>query len=152
MKKTIPPRTKFSFSLEIFILGLKISFSLENVNPRPCFSAAGKGPGMKISFSIENFILYWKLDSFQYCLSRLNFFNPGALWEFPKANEIAQNIYEVLFAFRTPNPKNLSSAPYIGTFYLGQGKNEPCKVQITSRDVNFMLVLKGIFGGSPCKE
>ena len=43
MKKTIPPRTKFSFSIEIFILGLKISFSIENFNPRPCFSAGQRG-------------------------------------------------------------------------------------------------------------
>ena len=78
-EKTIPQRTKISFSLEIFILGLKLSFSIENFNPRPCFSAAREGPGMKISFSIENFIPYWKLF-FQYRLSRLNFFNPGALW------------------------------------------------------------------------
>ena len=57
-EKTIPPRTKFSFSLEIFILGLKISFSIENFNPGPCFSAVREGPGMKISFSIESFIPY----------------------------------------------------------------------------------------------
>ena len=57
-EKTIPPRTKFSFSLEIFILGLKFSFSIENFNPRPCFSAAREGPGMKKPFSIENFIPY----------------------------------------------------------------------------------------------
>ena len=64
-EKIILPRTKkCSFSLEIFILGLKISFPIENFNPRPCFSAAREGPGMKISFSIENFILYWKLDFF----------------------------------------------------------------------------------------
>ena len=56
MKKAIPPRTKFSFSLEIFILGLKFSFSIENFNPRPCFSAVREGPGMKKPFSIENFI------------------------------------------------------------------------------------------------
>ena len=55
-EKTIPPRTKFSFSLEIFILGLKISFSIENFNPRPCFSAAREGPEMKISFRIESLI------------------------------------------------------------------------------------------------
>ena len=55
-KKNIPPRTKFSFSLEIFILGLKISFWIEIFNPRPCFSAAREGPGMRISFSIENFV------------------------------------------------------------------------------------------------
>ena len=55
-EKTIPPRTKFSFSLEIFILGLKLSFSIEYFNPRPFFSAAREGPGMKISFSIEYFI------------------------------------------------------------------------------------------------
>ena len=61
-EKTIPPRTKFSFSHEIFILDLKISFSIENFNPRPCFSAARKGPGMKfhsrlkISFRIESLI------------------------------------------------------------------------------------------------
>ena len=61
-KKTIPPRTKFSFSLEIFILGLKLSFSIENFNPGPCFSAAREGPGMKKPFPIENFIPYWKLD------------------------------------------------------------------------------------------
>ena len=58
MKKTIPPRTKFSFSIEIFILGLKFSFSIENFNPRPCFSAAREGPRMKKPFSIENFIPY----------------------------------------------------------------------------------------------
>ena len=63
-KTTIPPRMKFSFSHEIFILGLKISFSIENFNPRPCFSAAREGPRMKISFSIENFIPYWKLEFF----------------------------------------------------------------------------------------
>ena len=63
-EKAIPPRTKFSFSLEIFILGLKFSFSIENFNPRPCFAAAREGPGMKISFSIENFIPYRKLDFF----------------------------------------------------------------------------------------
>ena len=45
-------------SLEIFILGLKLSFSIENFNPRPCFSAAREGPGIKKPFSIENFILY----------------------------------------------------------------------------------------------
>ena len=39
----IPPRTKFSFSLEMLILGLKISFSIEHFNPRPCSSAARKG-------------------------------------------------------------------------------------------------------------
>ena len=61
-EKTIPPRTKFSFSLEIFILGLKFSFSIENFNLRPCFSAAREGPGMKfhsrlkISFRIESLI------------------------------------------------------------------------------------------------
>ena len=55
---------KFSFSLKIFILGLKFSLSIENFNPRPCFSAAREGPGMKFSVSIENFISYWKLDFF----------------------------------------------------------------------------------------
>ena len=49
-EKIAPTRTKFSFSLEILILGLKISFSIENFNPRPCFSAAREGP--------------WKLDFF----------------------------------------------------------------------------------------
>ena len=43
-EKTIPPRTKFSFSLEIFILGLKFSFSIENFNPRPCFLRPERGP------------------------------------------------------------------------------------------------------------
>ena len=56
--KTIPPRTKFSFSLENYILGLNFSFSIENFNPEPCFSAAREGPGMKKQFSIENFIPY----------------------------------------------------------------------------------------------
>ena len=46
-EKIIPPRTKEPFSLKIFILGLKISFSLENFNPGPCFSAAREGLGMK---------------------------------------------------------------------------------------------------------
>ena len=62
-QKTIPPCTKFSFSHEIFILGLKFSFSIENFNPRPCFSAAREVPGMKknhsrlkISFCIESLI------------------------------------------------------------------------------------------------
>ena len=43
-------------TLEIFILGLQFSFSLENFNPGPCFSAARGGLGMKRPFSIENFI------------------------------------------------------------------------------------------------
>ena len=61
-EKTIPPRTKFSFSLEIFILSLKFSFSIENFNPRPCFSAARERPEwnfhsrLKISFRIESLI------------------------------------------------------------------------------------------------
>ena len=46
------------FSIEIFILGLKISFSVENFNPRPCFSANREGPRMKKPFSIENFNPY----------------------------------------------------------------------------------------------
>ena len=57
-KINIPPRTKEPFSLEIYILGLKFSLSLENVNPGPCFSVAREGPGMKKPFSIENFIPY----------------------------------------------------------------------------------------------
>ena len=52
------------FSLESFILGVKLSFSLENFNPGPCFSAAREGLGMKKPFSIENLIPYWKLDFF----------------------------------------------------------------------------------------
>ena len=79
-EKTIPPRTKFSFSLEIFILGLKISFSIENFNPKPCFSAAGKVPGMKISFSIENFIPCWKLDFFNIASRDWIFSILGPLW------------------------------------------------------------------------
>ena len=43
LEKTIPTRTKKSFSLENFILGSKISFSIENFNPWPCFSAAREG-------------------------------------------------------------------------------------------------------------
>ena len=37
MKKKNPPRTKEPFSLEMFILGLEFSFSLENFNPGPFF-------------------------------------------------------------------------------------------------------------------
>ena len=44
------PRTKLSFSLEISILGLKISFWIENFNPRPCFSVVREGPRMKKPF------------------------------------------------------------------------------------------------------
>ena len=83
MKKPFPHARNFHSRFESCILGLKISFSIENFNPRPCFSAAQRGARN------ENFILDWKFHSvlkawfFQYCLSRLNFFNPGALWEFP---------------------------------------------------------------------
>ena len=63
-----------------FILGLNISFSIENFNPRPSFSAAREGPGMKKPFSIENFIPYWKLDFFNMASRDFIFFNPGALW------------------------------------------------------------------------
>ena len=78
-KKTILPRTKFSFSLEILILGLKISFSIENFNPRPCFSAAREGPRMKISFSIE---MPFGIESLIFSMSPLEieFFQPWALW------------------------------------------------------------------------
>ena len=59
-----PPRMKEPFSLEIFILGLKFSFSSENFNPGPCSSAAREGLGMKKPFSIENVIPHQKLDFF----------------------------------------------------------------------------------------
>ena len=39
-KTNIPPRTKEPFSLEMFILGLKFSFALENFNPGPLQSRA----------------------------------------------------------------------------------------------------------------
>ena len=57
MKKTIPPRTKEPFSLEIAILGLKFSFSLEDFNPGLVFLRP-EGLRMKTPFSIENFILH----------------------------------------------------------------------------------------------
>ena len=47
LEKNIPTRTKKSFSLEIFILGLKFSFLIENFNSRPCFSAAREGSDRK---------------------------------------------------------------------------------------------------------
>ena len=74
MKKTIPPRTKFTFSLEISILDLKFSFSIENYNPDSCFSAVREEPGMKKIFSIENFIPYWKLDFFSTLPLEIEFF------------------------------------------------------------------------------
>ena len=52
------PCTKCSFSLEVFILGLKFAFSIENFDFGACFSVAREGHGMKKSFSIENFIPY----------------------------------------------------------------------------------------------
>ena len=87
-KKNIPPRTKFSFSLEMFILGLEISFLIESFNPRPCFSAAREGPGMKknhsrlkISFRIEFSRWPLEIEFFQswgplgsQCLSLLSIF------------------------------------------------------------------------------
>ena len=79
-KKNFPPRTNSSLSLEILILGLKFSFSLETFNPGPYFSAAREGLGMKKLFSIEiSFCI--EISLLQYILSRLIFFNPGALWE-----------------------------------------------------------------------
>ena len=67
-EKNHSPRTTFSFSLEIFILGLKISFSIENFNPRPCFSAAREGPGMKISLNHSQLKISFHIES-------LTFFN-----------------------------------------------------------------------------
>ena len=68
-KKNIPPRTKFSFSLEIFILGLKFHSRLKITIPNPFFSAAREGPGMKshsrlkVSFRIESLIFsIWPLE------------------------------------------------------------------------------------------
>ena len=58
MKKTIPPRTQKTLSLEMFIPGLKISVSLEIFNPGPCFSAARAGARIAKPFSIEKFILH----------------------------------------------------------------------------------------------
>ena len=66
-----------SFLLEISILGLKISFSIENFNPKPCFSVAREGSDWKKPSSIENFIPRLKSWIFQSCISRLIFFN---LW------------------------------------------------------------------------
>ena len=76
MKKPFPHARNFHSRFEIFILGLKFSFSIENYQSQALFfSAAREGPRMKISFSIENFIQYWKLDFFfQYRLSRFNVF------------------------------------------------------------------------------
>ena len=64
LKSYVKVAQKWPFSLEIFILGLNLSFSLENYSPGPCFSAVREGLGMKKPFSIENFIPYWKLDFF----------------------------------------------------------------------------------------
>ena len=63
-EKIIPPRTKFSFSLEIIILVWKFHSRLKISIPNPVFFAAREGPGMKKPFSIENFIPYSKLDFF----------------------------------------------------------------------------------------
>ena len=43
MKKTTTPRMKFSFLLEIYILGLKCSFSIENYNPGLVFLQQERG-------------------------------------------------------------------------------------------------------------
>ena len=47
-----------TFSLEVFILGLIFSFSLELLNPRPCLPAAREGLGSKKPFTLEKFMPY----------------------------------------------------------------------------------------------
>ena len=44
------------------------------------FCAQREAPNEKEPFSIEKFLSVLKAWFFQYCLSRLNFFNPGAIW------------------------------------------------------------------------
>ena len=74
IEKAIPPRPKFSFSLENFILGLKCSFSLENSIPGPFFLRPERGSELKnhsrlkSSFRIESLIfsrLPLEIDFFQ---------------------------------------------------------------------------------------
>ena len=57
-KQNVLTRTKYAFSLEMLILGLKSTFSIDMFNPGPCFSAAREGLGMKKQFKIEHFIPY----------------------------------------------------------------------------------------------
>ena len=79
----IPPRSKFSFSLENFFLGLKFTFPLEHSIPGPVFLRPGRGPEwknhsrLKVSFRIESLI-------FSTLPLKIDFFNPGALCHTPK--------------------------------------------------------------------
>ena len=74
------PRTKFSFSIEIFILGWKFHSRLKISIPDPVLLRPERGPEwkkhsrLKISFRIESLI-------FSILPLEIDFFNPGALWD-----------------------------------------------------------------------
>ena len=91
---------------------LKFSFSVWKFQSRALCFCGQRGPRNEIFILDWNFHSVLKAWFFQYCLSRLNFFNPGALWVFQ---------WKKLWIFHLGAPKIL-----LERLWFGQSNADSC--------------------------